>query len=52
LRLVLDRKESTWVKGKSRLSLASLPIEDNAVLIYRDLGAYLGQRLGTPCDDL
>jgi hypothetical protein len=29
-----------------------LPIEDNAPLIYGDLGAYTGVRLGTPCDDL
>jgi hypothetical protein len=52
LRLVLDKRQSVWVKGKKRTSLTSLPIEDNAVLIYTDLGAYTGQRLGTPCDDL
>jgi hypothetical protein len=52
LRLVLDRKEAAWVKGKSRTTLTPLPIEDNAQLIYTDLGAYTGQRLGTPCDDL
>jgi hypothetical protein len=52
LRLVLDRKEAAWVKGKARTSLTPLPIEDNAQLIYTDLGAYTGQRLGTPCDDL
>jgi hypothetical protein len=52
LRLVLDRKEAAWVKGKARTTLVPLPIEDNAQLIYTDLGAYTGQRLGTPCDDL
>jgi hypothetical protein len=52
LRLVLDRKEAAWVKGKARTTLVPLPIEDNAQLIYTDLGAYVGQRLGTPCDDL
>jgi hypothetical protein len=52
LRLVLDRKEAAWVKGKARTKLTPLPIEDNAALIYTDLGAYTGQRLGTPCDDL
>jgi hypothetical protein len=52
LRLVLDRHEAAWVKGKSRTTLVPLPIEDNAPLIYGDLGAYTGQRLGTPCDDL
>lgn len=51
LRLVLDRKEAAWVKGKARTSLTPLPVEDNAQLIYTDLGAYTGQRLGTPCDD-
>ncbi len=52
LRLVLDRKEAAWVKGKARTTLVPLPVEDNAALIYGDLGAYTGQRLGTPCDDL
>jgi hypothetical protein len=52
LRLVLDRHEAAWVKGKARTTLVPLPIEDNAALIYGDLGAYTGQRLGTPCDDL
>jgi hypothetical protein len=52
LRLVLDKKEAAWVKGKARTTLVPLPIEDNAQLIYTDLGAYTGQRLGTPCDDL
>ncbi|HTA20637.1 MAG TPA: hypothetical protein VK989_15195 [Polyangia bacterium] len=52
LRLVLDRREAAWVKGKARTTLVPLPIEDNAPLIYGDLGAYAGQRLGTPCDDL
>jgi hypothetical protein len=52
LRLVLDRHEAAWVKGPSRTKLVALPVEDNAALIYGDLGAYTGQRLGTPCDDL
>jgi hypothetical protein len=52
LRLVLDKHEAAWVKGKARTALVPLPIEDNAALIYGDLGAYTGQRLGTPCDDL
>jgi hypothetical protein len=51
LRLVLDRKEAAWVKGKSRTTLTPLPVDDNVQLIYSDLGAYTGQRLGTPCDD-
>lgn len=52
LRLVLDRKESVWIDGKREVKLTSLDVGDNARLIYTDLGVYLGQRLGTPCDDL
>lgn len=52
LRLVLNRSESTWIEGKNRSKLVVLPIEDNRRLIYRELGPYLTQRLGTPCDDL
>lgn len=52
LRLVLSRKESIWVQGKKEKKLTVLPVEDNYQLIYGELGVYLGQRLGTPCDDL
>jgi hypothetical protein len=52
LRLVLGKHEATWIKGKKRTSLIPVPVEDNHVLIYTDLGVYTGQRLGTPCDDL
>jgi hypothetical protein len=52
LRLILAKGETTWVKGKTRTRLIRLPVEDNHVLIYTDLGVYTGQRLGTPCDDL
>jgi hypothetical protein len=52
LRLILDKHETTWIAGKKKTALINLPIEDNHVLIYTDLGAYTGQRLGTPCDDL
>jgi hypothetical protein len=52
LRLVLDKKESVWFAGKSETKLVSLPIDDNRIMIYTDLGVYAGQRLGTPCDDL
>lgn len=50
LRLVLDRKESAWVQKSKRQVLKSLPVEDNVVLIYDELGVYSGQPLGTPCD--
>ncbi len=52
LRLVIGKGESLWTKGKSEQKLLLLPIEDNRQLIYTDLGPYLGQRLGSPCDDL
>jgi hypothetical protein len=52
LRLVLDKKQSKWIAGKKETELVSLPIEDNRIMIYTDLGVYAGQRLGTPCDDM
>jgi hypothetical protein len=52
LRLVLDKHETSWVAGKKKTQLISLPLDQNHALIYTDLGAYTGQRLGTPCDDL
>jgi hypothetical protein len=63
LRYVTDRsKPPVWVEGKKRLTLTIVPIEsvdektgepiNNYQLIYNELGVYLGQRLGTPCDDL
>jgi len=52
LRLVLDRKKPSWFAGKSETELISLPLEENRIMIYSDLGVYAGQRLGTPCDDL
>jgi hypothetical protein len=52
LRLVLDKKRSAWVAGKAETELTSLPIDENRIMIYTDLGVYAGQRLGTPCDDL
>lgn len=39
-----------WSHGKRSTELVYLPVEDNATLIYRDLGLY--RRLGTPCDDM
>jgi hypothetical protein len=52
LRLVLDKKESAWVKGPKRTTLKLLPLEDNVQLIYSELGVYAGEPLGTPCDVL
>jgi len=52
LRLVLGRFEASWIDGRGEKKLTVLPVDDNLPLIYGDLGAYIGQRLGTPCDDL
>jgi hypothetical protein len=52
LRLILGKSESTWVHGKIKKKLVLVPVEDNAALIYNELGVYTGQPLGTPCDDL
>jgi len=40
------------VHGKARTRLLAVPIEENWALIYNELGVYLGERRGTPCDDL
>jgi hypothetical protein len=50
LKLVLGKKEASWVQANKAKNLILLPIEDNAQLIYSDLGVYSGQPLGTPCD--
>jgi len=51
LRLILDRKDATWVRGKKRSHLTYVPVGRNVYMIYAQLGVYI-QRLGTPCDDL
>ncbi len=52
LRLILNKNESLWVKGKEKTKLLLVPVEDNGAMIYSELGPYIGERLGTPCDDL
>jgi hypothetical protein len=52
MRLVIGKKEPTWIeKGKTK-SLLPVPIDENLPMIYTELGVYAGERLGTPCDDL
>lgn len=56
------QKPPLWIQGKKQLALTVVPIEsvdektgepiNNYQLIYNDLGVYLGQKLGNPCDDL
>jgi hypothetical protein len=63
LRYVTDRTNPpVWIEGKKKLILTIVPIEgkdaktdepvNNYQLIYNELGVYLGQKLGNPCDDL
>jgi hypothetical protein len=52
LRLVLDKHETTWIQNEKKTKLVYLPVEDNHIMIYTDLGVYTGEPLGTPCDDL
>jgi len=51
LRLVLDKNEAAWIEGKTETKLVALPVHENTKLIHRDLGVYIGQAFGTPCDD-
>jgi hypothetical protein len=57
LRLLIPKngevqREPVWIKGKKKTALTWVPVEDNANLIYTELGVYTGQPLGTACDDL
>jgi hypothetical protein len=63
LRYVTDRANPpTWIQGKKKTTLTVVPIEgkdpksdepvNNYQLIYNELGVYLGEKLGNPCDDL
>ncbi len=52
LRLITQETEANWFEGKTKLPLTIVPVEDNAQLVYSELGVYAGERLGTPCDDM
>jgi hypothetical protein len=52
LRLVSTDSKPLWIAGKEKVELTDIPVDDNARMIYLDLGPYTGQPLGTPCDDL
>lgn len=49
LRLVSGTGKATWVAKKKPTELTIVPVEDNASVIYSELGIYPGN-LGTPCD--
>jgi hypothetical protein len=52
LRLIIDKTApGTWMKGSARTQLKPVPVEQNLTMIYNELGVYLGEKLGTPCDD-
>ncbi len=52
LRLILDKKApATWIQAERKTQLKPIPLEENLTMIYNELGVYLGERLGTPCDD-
>ncbi len=51
LRLILEHGQSWWIVKKMRTPLTVVPVENNQALIHNDLGVFLGQRYGTPCDD-
>jgi len=50
LRFVTSTSSAIWVQGATKLELTIVPVEDNVVMIYGDLGVYEGT-LGTPCDE-
>ena len=52
LRLILDKRQSSWLMGEKATTLTLVPVEQNFPMIYNELGVYAGERLGTPCDDL
>ena len=39
-----------WVVGRTKTELSRLNLYTEAAMVYTKLGAYRGQRLGTPCD--
>jgi hypothetical protein len=53
LRLILDRtKPPAWTESGKTTTLKAVPVNENLMLIYNELGIYDGLRLGNPCDDL
>jgi hypothetical protein len=63
LKYVTDRKSPpVWIERGKKTTLTAVPIEstddktgepvNNYGLIYNELGVYLGEKLGNPCDDL
>jgi hypothetical protein len=53
LRLVAGSTDIKWVKGKAETKLTQVDLGTfrNVRMVYVDLGPYVGEKLGTPCDD-
>ena len=49
-RLVQHGQQIEWATGQTRTRLTSLDSAQSAPLIYKELGVYQGEALGTPCD--
>lgn len=55
LRVEAKKKQYTWEVGAKRAKLTRVKLtafNGGLMLLYRQLGPYLGERLGRPCDDL
>lgn len=54
LRLLLNKDAASWVERGKERKLTRVPVDfnRNVAMIYNELGVYIGERLGTPCDDL
>ena len=52
LRLIIEKENSYWVQGKKTQPLLNLPLDENLHMIFTELGVYIGQPYGTPCDML
>ena len=54
LRLLMNKENASWVERGKERKLTRVPVDfnRNVAMIYNELGVYIGERLGTPCDDL
>ncbi|MBI5542290.1 MAG: hypothetical protein HY901_00250 [Deltaproteobacteria bacterium] len=50
LRLLLGKQAASWIDGPRTQALQWVPVQENLSMIYGDLGVYVGEKLGMPCD--